>query len=93
MQDPQVFNAVIENYGIGDNAEALKEVTAVLRRALPSGWTDHVASSGKLYFYNANTDESTFIHPYESEVQELLAKFKLQQASSNQVVDEDDRNV
>ncbi|KLO09674.1 hypothetical protein SCHPADRAFT_879154 [Schizopora paradoxa] len=33
---------------------------------LPSGWTEHIAPGGQPYFFNASTNESTYIRPLPS---------------------------
>lgn len=39
---------------------------------LPTGWTDHVDSEGRLYFCNQVTQESSWFHPTDLVFQEII---------------------
>lgn len=43
---------------------------------LPTGWTDHVDSEGRLYFCNQVTQESSWFHPTDLVFQEIIELVK-----------------
>lgn len=49
--------------GVGIIEPCQKFDASILMDSLPPGWTKHLAPSGHFYYYNANTQESTYAVP------------------------------
>ncbi|TFK43547.1 Hsp90 protein-domain-containing protein [Crucibulum laeve] len=48
------------------NTMSAQPPAAVPRPLLPLGWTEHIAPGGQVYYYNAQTTESTYMRPLPS---------------------------
>uniref|UniRef100_A0A6T8LZ23 WW domain-containing protein n=1 Tax=Hemiselmis andersenii TaxID=464988 RepID=A0A6T8LZ23_HEMAN len=59
-----------------DDADLLWIAEECLAAELPPGWSEHTSSRGDIYFYNADTDESTPKHPLEDQYRVLFEEEK-----------------
>mmetsp|Transcript_87621 Transcript_87621/g.194947 ORF Transcript_87621/g.194947 Transcript_87621/m.194947 type:complete len:372 (-) Transcript_87621:98-1213(-) len=75
---PPAVEADLQEYGKSLGTDLRKDVdlTWIVREAfeapLPSSWTEHVDAEGRVYFFNAVTEESTWSHPMDNVYRELL---------------------
>eukprot|EP00505_MAST-04D_sp_SCG-Rhode-Island_P001095 Stramenopile-MAST_4_protein_1095 len=64
--------------GIDPNKESslLWIAQEAIKAPLPDGWTDHTDESGNVYFYNTQTERSTWVHPLDDHYKTLVKRLQ-----------------
>jgi hypothetical protein len=62
-------------------------VQEALSAPLPEDWSEHVDAKGRVYFYNAAIDKSSWAHPLEGEFRKLIKLVKSVHARNSNATD------
>lgn len=80
--DTDVVNPALLNYGksLGADLERHPDMLWLVRQAfsspLPAAWSEHEDASGRIYFFNSVTQESSWTHPRDEVFREIIQLIK-----------------